>query len=87
MKKFNFTIFTPLHNGAKTIHRVFNSLKNSTYSNFEWIVVNDGSTDETLYIANKYQVSFDENGTIQRILPEYTPCYASIRDDYKNYKH
>ena len=50
MKKFNFTIFTPLHNGAKTIHRVFNSLKNSTYSNFEWIVVNDGSTDDSLAV-------------------------------------
>lgn len=29
----------------------------------------------------------DENGTIQRIQPEFIPYYASIKDDYKNYKH
>lgn len=29
----------------------------------------------------------DENGTIQRILPEYRPYYKSIKDDYKAYKN
>ena len=47
MRYFKFTIFTPLYNGEKTVHRVFNSLRSSTYKNFEWIVVNDGSLDNT----------------------------------------
>lgn len=47
MKRYKFSIFTPCFNGAKTIHRVFESLKKSTYRNFEWIIVNDGSGDNS----------------------------------------
>lgn len=47
MKQFKFTIFTPVYNGAKTFYRVFESLQNSTYKNFEWIIINDGSTDNS----------------------------------------
>lgn len=46
-KKIFFTIFTPIYNGEKTIHRVFSSLKESKYRHFEWIVINDGSTDRS----------------------------------------
>lgn len=35
---------------------------------------------EELYIANKYQVSFDENGTIQRI---YAFIYGKMRLERK----
>lgn len=31
-------------------------------------------------------ISVDENGTIQRITPEFIPYYSSIKDDYKNFK-
>lgn len=47
MKNYIFTIFTPLHNGEKTIKRVFDSLKSSIYREFEWIIINDGSTDNS----------------------------------------
>lgn len=40
-----FTIFTPCYNGAKTIHRVFESVESQTFEDFEWIIINDGSTD------------------------------------------
>ena len=53
MIEFKFTIFTPLYNGAKTIHRVVESLNNSTYRNFEWIVVNDGSNDNSMQVLNE----------------------------------
>lgn len=45
MKKF--TIFTPTYNRANCIDALYNSLVNQTYKNFEWLVVDDGSTDET----------------------------------------
>jgi hypothetical protein len=32
-------------------------------------------------------ITVDENGTIQRISPEFIPYYSSIKDDYKNYTH
>lgn len=48
-----FTVFTPVYNGAETFHRVFESLRNQTYKNFEWIIVNDGSTDNSDDVINK----------------------------------
>ena len=44
---FKFTIFTPCYNGEKTIHRVFKSVECQTYKDFEWIIVNDGSKDNS----------------------------------------
>lgn len=47
MKDYKFTIFTPCYNGEKTIERVFKSVASQTYTNFEWIIVNDGSKDRS----------------------------------------
>ncbi len=47
MKNPFFTVFTPVFNGEKHIHRVFESIINQTFEDFEWIIVNDGSTDNT----------------------------------------
>lgn len=45
MKKYKFTVFTPVYNRVSTIHRVFDSLCSQTFKDFEWIVIDDGSTD------------------------------------------
>jgi len=42
-----FTVFTPTFNRAHTIHRVYESLAKQTLTDFEWLIVDDGSTDET----------------------------------------
>jgi glycosyltransferase involved in cell wall biosynthesis len=42
-----FTVFTPTYNRAHTLHRVFESLCEQTYRDFEWLLVDDGSTDNT----------------------------------------
>lgn len=41
------TVFTPTYNRASLIPRLYNSLLEQTSKNFEWIVVDDGSTDNT----------------------------------------
>lgn len=41
------TIFTPTYNRAQLLPRVFESLKQQDCLDFEWIVVDDGSTDDT----------------------------------------
>lgn len=48
------TIFTPTYNRAHTLHRVYESLKNQTFKDFEWLIINDGSTDNTDEIINKF---------------------------------
>lgn len=42
-----FTVFTSTYNRAHTIHRVYDSLRTQTLRDFEWLVVDDGSTDAT----------------------------------------
>lgn len=55
------TILTPTYNRAHTLPRVFESLQKQTFKNFEWLIIDDGSTDETeLLIENfKKQAEFD----------------------------
>jgi glycosyltransferase involved in cell wall biosynthesis len=38
-------VFTPTYNPAHTLHRVFTSLCEQTFPEFEWLLVDDGSTD------------------------------------------
>jgi glycosyltransferase involved in cell wall biosynthesis len=45
MKKF--TIYTPVFNSAKYIHRVYDSLKKQEFIDFEWLIINDGSKDDS----------------------------------------
>ncbi len=45
--EYQFTVFTATYNRAHTLHRVFDSLNNQTYNNFEWLIGDDGSEDNT----------------------------------------
>lgn len=40
-----FTIVTPLYNRSQIIDRAFNSVSQQTFTNFEYIIVDDGSED------------------------------------------
>ncbi|MFZ1676199.1 MAG: glycosyltransferase family 2 protein [Saprospiraceae bacterium] len=42
-----FTVFTAVFNGGMTIDRVYNSLLRQSFTDFEWLVIDDGSTDNT----------------------------------------
>ena len=48
---FLFTVFTPTYNRAHTLHRVYDSLCAQTLRDFEWIVIDDGSTDNTAEVV------------------------------------
>lgn len=41
------SVITPTYNRAHTLSRCYHSLCAQTFADFEWIVVDDGSTDET----------------------------------------
>ena len=48
------SIITPTFNRGKTVARAIDSILEQTYGNFEIIVVEDGSTDETKSILQRY---------------------------------
>lgn len=41
------TVFTPTYNRANTLDRLYQSLLRQRDKNFEWLVIDDGSTDNT----------------------------------------
>jgi glycosyltransferase involved in cell wall biosynthesis len=50
------SVVLPVYNGASFVAASIDSVLNQTYSDFELIVVDDGSTDETPAILEKYLV-------------------------------
>ena len=48
------TVFTPTYNRRKSLPRVFESLKRQTFRDFIWIIVDDGSTDDTKSLVDKF---------------------------------
>ena len=54
MKKI--TIITPTYNRAKTLPKVFESLLKQSFKDFIWIILDDGSTDNTTEIVENFQL-------------------------------
>ncbi len=52
--KYRFTLFTPCYNSAPFMDRIKASVENQTFRDFEWIVVNDNSSDNTLELLEEY---------------------------------
>lgn len=46
------TVITPTFNRAVTLSRCWQSLKKQSNKNFQWLIIDDGSTDETLDLVN-----------------------------------
>lgn len=48
------TVFTPTFNRAYSLPRLYNSLKEQTRLDFEWLLVDDGSTDNTKEVVASF---------------------------------
>lgn len=53
-KQVKISVLIPAYNSAKTIVEALESIKNQTYQNWEIILINDGSQDETEEILRRY---------------------------------
>lgn len=49
------TVFTPTYNRGYCLERLFESLVHQTYQDFEWVIVDDGSTDFTQELVKSFQ--------------------------------
>ena len=49
------TIGLPVYNGDKFIHNAINSLLNQTFTDFEFVISDNASTDQTETICREYE--------------------------------
>ncbi|MDR7079144.1 glycosyltransferase involved in cell wall biosynthesis [Neobacillus niacini] len=91
------TVFTPTYNRAYTLHNCYESLKRQTSKDFMWLVIDDGSTDDTKSLVKKWIMESDDfeikyiykdNGgmhTAHNVAYEHTTtelCMCIDSDDY-----
>ena len=48
------TVLTATYNREKTLQRVYESLLAQTNKDFEWVIVDDGSTDNTKALIESF---------------------------------
>ena len=91
------TVFTPTYNRERLLHRSYDAMKNQTNQNFIWLIVDDGSTDNTRSTVEKWideehgfvlKYVFKENGGLQSGYVEALKhidtdfCFCVDSDDY-----
>ena len=82
------TVFTPSYNRAYTLPRLYKSLCEQTCSDFCWLVVDDGSTDDSVEIVQSYHDSrirliknkHDYIGSLNILLDEARGKYIARMD-------
>lgn len=50
------SVIVPVYNAQKTLHKCIKSILSQTYSDFELVLVNDGSTDISLTICSEFKL-------------------------------
>lgn len=76
------TIFTPAYNRAHLIGRVYESLCAQTCMDFEWLVIDDGSTDNTAAVIARFVA--EERIAIRYIAKENGGLYTGYNAAYAN---
>ena len=75
-----FSIIMPTYNDSNSITETLDSIFNQDYDNFELIIVDDGSTDNTKKIINDYKEKKDKNNKIKYIYQENKDQLNAIKN-------
>lgn len=77
------TVFTPAYNRAHTIGRTYKSLCSQKCKDFVWLIVDDGSTDNTAELVKDW-ISKDNGFEIQYIYKENGGMHTAHNVAYRN---
>ena len=77
------TIFTPTYNRKNLLLRTYESLKNQTSNNFEWLIIDDGSTDDTKEYVDKW-IKQNNDFKIRYIYQENKGMHGAHNTAYEN---
>lgn len=77
------TVFTPAYNRAHTLPRTYESLCSQSCKNFIWLIVDDGSTDNTAELVRDWQRR-DNGFAIRYIYKENGGMHTAHNTAYEN---
>ena len=86
-KKPLISILTPAYNHKKYIAQTIRSVLSQTYQNWEWVILDDGSTDETGDIITRFKESriryfFQEHAGIANLTKTYNKAFAMCNGEF-----
>lgn len=81
--KIRLTIFTPAYNRAHTLPRTYESLCAQENKNFIWLVVDDGSQDNTAELVRQWQAR-DNGFEIRYVYKENGGMHTAHNTAYEN---
>lgn len=83
MNNIILTIFTPAYNRGYIINKCYESLCRQTCKDFIWLVIDDGSTDNTAELINEWQKK-DNGFEIQYVYKENGGMHTAHNTAYDN---
>lgn len=83
LKSVVLTIFTPTYNRASTLFRTYESLKAQNCKDFIWLIIDDGSMDNTAELVHKWQMGCNDFG-IRYIYKENGGMHTAHNTAYAN---
>lgn len=77
------TVFTPTYNRAKLLPRLYKSLQEQTSKDFEWVIVDDGSTDNTKEVIDNIITQQENHFPIRYFYKENGGKHTAINQGAK----
>lgn len=82
MNSVKLSILSPCYNGEKFIARYLDNILEQTFKDFEVIIINDGSKDNSNEIIRGYQKIFEDKGiTFKYLNKKVNEGHAKAIDD------
>lgn len=82
------SVVTPVYNGEHYLRECIESVLTQTYTNWDYTIVNNCSTDRTLEIAREYasrdsRIRVHDNETFVRVIPNHNIAFRQISPQSK----